>query len=169
MINSFEGEYRVFSNFYGGEDQPLDFTKCPIRINGLQYCCVEVPFHSFKTTDLEQRAAMQDWDARQAKAWGSELPRAGLVRSDWMDINLTVMERLLHIKFRAGSHLADILMNTGGKLLIEGNWWHDNFWGSCQKYCPRCVNKPRLNHLGRLLMKIRTDLQGGADNARQEA
>jgi predicted NAD-dependent protein-ADP-ribosyltransferase YbiA (DUF1768 family) len=47
--------------------------------------------------------------------------------------------------------------------MIEGNWWHDNFWGDC--YCnnksgkhPECL-KPGLNKLGLLLMNLRRYFQ----------
>jgi hypothetical protein len=40
-------------------------------------------------------------------------------------------------------------------MLIEGNWWHDNFYGSCT--CNKCVNKGE-NNLGKILMKIREEL-----------
>ena len=63
------------------------------------------------------------------------------------------MEELLRLKF-AQPYLRDLLIATGEQKLIEGNYWHDNFWGSCS--CEKCGDKGE-NHLGRLLMKLRSE------------
>ena len=49
-----------------------------------------------------------------------------------------------------------MLLLTGGAELIEGNHWHDNFWGICT--CDKCWDKRQENQLGKLLMKIRNKL-----------
>ena len=41
-------------------------------------------------------------------------------------------------------------------LLIEGNTWHDNYWGDCS--CNRCKSKSGENMLGILLMELRDKL-----------
>lgn len=41
-------------------------------------------------------------------------------------------------------------MTTGNAELIEGNTWNDTFWGVC--------NGEGENNLGKLLMKVRTNL-----------
>lgn len=48
------------------------------------------------------------------------------------------------------------LLQTGSETIIEGNWWHDNFWGICQ--CKKCEYIEGENNLGFLLMHIRTEL-----------
>jgi len=48
-----------------------------------------------------------------------------------------------------------MLLDTGSQELVEGNVWHDNFWGNCT--CSKCP-EPGENHLGKLLMKIRSEL-----------
>jgi predicted NAD-dependent protein-ADP-ribosyltransferase YbiA (DUF1768 family) len=62
------------------------------------------------------------------------------------------MYDILLCKFKG--ELKQKLVNTGEILLVEGNCWHDNFWGDC--YCPKCFNRMGKNMLGRLLMKVRT-------------
>jgi predicted NAD-dependent protein-ADP-ribosyltransferase YbiA (DUF1768 family) len=57
------------------------------------------------------------------------------------------MEQLLRQKF-AGPR-AFLLAATSPAELIEGNTWHDTFWGVCDGIGE--------NNLGRLLMKIRDD------------
>lgn len=74
------------------------------------------------------------------------------LRADWEEIKLQVMETLLRQKFHSEINpaLAQLLKNTRDYELIEGNNWGDTFWGVC--------NKVGKNHLGRLLMLIRSDL-----------
>lgn len=66
------------------------------------------------------------------------------------------MEEILKCKF-SNENLEKKLLATGDTELIEGNYWHDNFWGQC--YCSRCKYIIGHNHLGKLLVKIRNDLQ----------
>jgi hypothetical protein len=61
------------------------------------------------------------------------------------------MQGLLEQKFLKGSELRAKLEETRGKLLVEGNWWHDNVYGSC--HCLKCGDKGR-NELGKMLMRI---------------
>ncbi len=62
------------------------------------------------------------------------------------------MRQLLEIKFDLDLNptLAYALYNTGEVDLIEGNTWKDYFWGVCSG-----VGE---NHLGRILMEIRSSL-----------
>ena len=62
------------------------------------------------------------------------------------------MEELLRIKF-SDEFLKQQLLSTGEEL-IEGNYWHDNFWVSCS--CEKCGNRGQ-NNLGKLLMKLRSE------------
>jgi predicted NAD-dependent protein-ADP-ribosyltransferase YbiA (DUF1768 family) len=65
------------------------------------------------------------------------------------------MEYGLRQKFSKPEFIS-LLLNTSNREIIEGNYWHDNYWGSCT--CDKCGNKG-LNKLGILLMKIRKELQ----------
>ena len=47
-----------------------------------------------------------------------------------------------------------MLLATGGEELIEGNWWHDNFFGVCT--CGPCDGKGK-NNLGKILMRVREE------------
>ena len=80
------------------------------------------------------------------------------------------MIKLLRIKFQSPI-LKPLLIDTYPRILIEGNWWHDDFWGYhmgekgkdtiidkcyCWFLCtPGCPH----NHLGRALMHIREELR----------
>ena len=40
------------------------------------------------------------------------------------------MKKILEQKF-SDTELKKKLVDTGNEKIIEGNTWHDNFWGSC--------------------------------------
>jgi predicted NAD-dependent protein-ADP-ribosyltransferase YbiA (DUF1768 family) len=79
------------------------------------------------------------------------------------------MEAILRNKFRSQNPLATLLKETGDELLVEGNYWKDQEWGAIWaeggagkawafKGGQVLVGK---NKLGKLLMKIRTELNDG--------
>jgi len=137
-IKSFSKEFDWLSNFYS----------VPIELDGMWFDSVEAAFQAAKTLDKESRAIIQRAPtAGKAKRLG----RSVVMRPDWNEIRLSVMESLLRQKFHAGGWLALKLVETGDAMLIEGNQWHDDFWGVC--------SSQGKNHLGLLLMKIRNDLR----------
>ena len=52
--------------------------------------------------------------------------------------------------------LVEMLLETGDLELIEGNDWHDVYYGKCS--CHKC-NVSGENYLGKILMKIREELK----------
>lgn len=71
------------------------------------------------------------------------------MRDDWKEVKIDIMLDLLQLKF-SDPILKQQLLATGNAKLVEGNYWHDNFWGTCR--CGRCNNVRKENWLGRLLM-----------------
>lgn len=141
MINIFRDENRFLSNFY------------PVKISfqGIWFPSVEnayVASKSLKRSDWEKVSQMS---AGESKRYGRKTIE---LRKDFDDIKLHLMEDFLRQKF-SYSDLITKLFNTGNQPLVEGNYWHDNFWGSC--YCVKCNNSGN-NNLGKLLMKIRGEL-----------
>lgn len=72
---------------------------------------------------------------------------------DWADRRVGVMAYGLYHKFVMHADLRLMLIDTGIEELVEGNYWHDNFWGDCG--CPKCASIKGKNVLGRLLMNTR--------------
>lgn len=140
-INSFTGFYRFLSNFWPAE----------VWLEGVSYPSVENAYQAAKTTSLALREPFRTYSAAEAKKHSHRL----VVRPDWEQIKLGVMQALLEQKFLKGSELRAKLEKTRGKLLVEGNWWHDNFWGDCSCITRANCVTPGMNHLGRLLMEIR--------------
>lgn len=68
------------------------------------------------------------------------------------------MFKIVRLKFKQNKHLAKRLLDTDDALLIEGNTWHDNYWGDCKCSHPKCSNKGR-NALGEILMEIRDEIK----------
>lgn len=129
----FRNEYWFLSNMY----------PCEIRVNGLVFTCAEACFQSFKTTDLNERKKFQGINGFEAKKLG----RSVSIRSDWNDIRIEVMSRVIHAKFHQNPDLTKKLQDTGDLLIIEDNNWKDTFWGVC--------NGKGYNLLGQILMSER--------------
>lgn len=152
MIDSFKGRWSFLSNFY----------PCEITYKGIKYPSNEHYYVAMKvkndqiikgvyyTSDDVRIMISKISTAGQVKRFGRNLK----LRSDWDLVKLDVMEFGLREKFK-NEDLKKMLLSTGKEELIEGNYWHDNFFGSCT--CPKCGNKGE-NNLGKLLMKIRNEM-----------
>ena len=143
MINKFEGKNFFLSNFY-----PVSIN---IKINGLWFTCptVEHVFQASKTINTEEQREIA---CAPTPGKAKQLGRKVALRYDWEDIKVDVMRQLIMQKF-ADADLRQQLLNTNDEELIEGNWWHDNFWGDC--YCDKCAGITGKNILGELLMDER--------------
>jgi ribA/ribD-fused uncharacterized protein len=140
MIDSFTNEYRFLSNFW----------PCIITFEGIQFPSVEHAFQAAKTLKIgERREIASMLTPGQAKREGRKVT----LRDDWNDVKLFVMRELLEQKFQ-DKVLSQKLADTSPQKLVEGNSWHDSFWGIC--YCGNCMSQG-LNHLGKLLMEIRDE------------
>jgi ribA/ribD-fused uncharacterized protein len=147
-ITEFRGAWRYLSNFHPA---PLDW-------EGIHYPTSEHAFNAGKTLDMATRRDIaRAMTPREAKRRG----RSVQLRDGWDErIRFEVMAEVLRAKFTWDERRVQALLSTGDAHLVEGNRWHDNTWGDC--YCgrPTCA-KPGDNHLGRLLMELRAELQGG--------
>lgn len=143
MIVEFDGENEFLSNFYHS----------PIFYEGIVYPTNEHFFQAMKTLDPEERKKIAAADTPgQAKRMG----RSVTLRPDWERIKVDVMRTGLMLKFTDAA-LAKKLLDTGDEELVEGNWWCDQTWGSCN--CPKHIRTPGRNLLGMLLMELRKELQ----------
>lgn len=85
---------------------------------------MENPFQAAKTLDRDLREDFTYCSAGAAKRRGRRLH----LRSDWQERRVSVMRELLAIKF-GGPDVREHLLATGDAVLVEGNWWGDQFWG----------------------------------------
>jgi hypothetical protein len=146
-IEKFADEYRFLSNFYA----------VPIVIGDDVFPSVEHAYQAAKNpTDVHWRACLIAPTPGIAKrlGWRTKL------RPDWHEIRAEVMFALLKQKFAKGSALAAKLLETGDEELVEGNYWHDVFYGQCNGTCSSGPHVPfGDNVLGELLMDVRAGLK----------
>lgn len=148
MIYQFKDEYAFLSNFFPSPiilEDGVDKFECPT---------VEHYFQASKTPNMEEMLGII---AAPTPGIAKRLGRKCMLYSDWEKIKDKVMKDALIKKF-ADIELRAKLLNTGDEYLKEGNWWHDNYWGSC--LCDRC-NDHGQNKLGQLLMEIRQEIEEG--------
>ena len=147
-ITKFRGQYAFLSNFYTIKKTTVR-GRNGIEYEGLWYPSVEHAYQAAKTLNKSVRRIVASANTPVvAKRMGKCL----VLRPDWEEAKLGIMELLLRQKF-SKPNLSEALLSTGDAELIEGNWWHDEYWGVC--------NGKGENHLGRLLMKLRKELQDG--------
>lgn len=145
VIDSFSGEHSFLSNFF---PSPIQWR----FQRGVVFPTVEHGFVWHKTTNPITRNLIlqKDMTPGQVKRFGR---RNVELRPDWEDIKLSVMKELVFEKFVQNPVLMGRLFDTGDAELIEGNHWNDTFWGVC--------NGRGSNHLGKILMDVRTVLKQG--------
>lgn len=139
-IDSFTGDYRFLSNFYSVE----------VKYDGVSFPSCEHAYQAAKTEDKGKRRKFREGTAGVAKREGRRL----ILRPGWEGMKLDIMLDLLRQKF-AHPHLRRVLLETEDAELIEGNTWNDRFWGQC--------DGTGLNHLGKLLMRVRDEIRAKAE------
>jgi len=151
----FDGpDYRFLSNFYPSE---LILEKLPLDKEvtlPLSYLTVEHAYQAAKTHNMDERE-----EIRTASTPGvtKRLGKRVKLREDWEEIKGDVMFELLVRKF-SDDHpeLQKQLLATGDDQLVEGNTWHDNYFGVCT--CVACGSVGK-NMLGKSLMEVRKELK----------
>ena len=148
MINSFKGKNRFLSNFYASRIE-FRFPIFPPSFHVVSPVLavantVEHGYQASKSVHLDEAFAILTISTPgKAKRGG----RNCVMRSDWEDVKLSVMHSLVWNKFKTHEDLRQLLLDTDGHELVEGNTWGDTFWGVC--------NGVGENHLGKILMDVR--------------
>ena len=146
MINNFSGDYSFLSNFYISPimyfvdlvEMEIPF---PSSENAYQFAKIEP-----NEVTINIISEFQLCTPGQSKRKGQKLK----IRKNWDEIKFSIMEKILRSKFE-DDFLCYKLLATDNQELVEGNNWGDRIWGVC--------NGTGSNHLGKILMKIRKDLQ----------
>ena len=143
MILYFKEENAFLSNFY----------ESPVRFEGINYPTVEHAFQAAKSlsADVRQKIA-----SATTPGGAKGLGRQVCLRPDWEQIKDSVMLECVREKFK-NPELREKLLATGYEKLVEGNWWHDNYWGNCQ--CTQCKSIVGHNKLGKILMQVREEIK----------
>lgn len=147
----FIGRYSFLSNFHTN----------PIVYEGIEYPSAENAYQAHKTDDPHIR---KDWFASplmkpgEAKRFG----RSVKLRPDWDQVKDQIMLEIVRAKFN-DKKLRALLDLTGHSTLIEGNDWHDIYWGICDG---ECSHNPfhhgvsiGFNKLGTILEYVRMEIR----------
>lgn len=136
-IDSFRDDYDFLSNFY--QSSFVDDV-------GYIWPTVEHYYQAHKTLDgIKSQMIAMCHTPGQAKRAGSKVR----LRPDWDEVKTHIMFGALKWKFKQNPELAQKLIDTNDKEIIEGNTWGDTFWGFDTK-----LNKGQ-NALGKQLMILR--------------
>ena len=139
VIREFIDAYAFLSNFYHS----------PVKYRNLIYLNAEAAFQAQKESCEKDKEQYTRMNPAQAKLVG----RNCNLREDWEEIKEQTMYEIVKAKFTQNEALARLLLATGDAYLEEGNWWHDTTWGVC--------NGVGKNKLGKILMRVREELDGG--------
>ena len=135
--------YYEFTNFYRAE----------IMIDGKQWPTTE---HYFQAQKFVGTPYVEQIRTLQAPRMAFNLSRDPQVscwrRKDWEQEKVKVMYKALLVKFTQHKKLQDMLLGTGNRELIEHSPY-DRYWGDGG-------DGSGENMLGKLLMKVRGELQG---------
>lgn len=142
IIESFHDTHYYLSNFY----------EHPMKVNGQSFKSNE---HFFQASKARTPEDFEYVRASPTPGISKKRGREIKMRGDWDNMKNTIMMQGLRIKF-ADPELRQRLLDTGEDTLIEGNNWHDVYWGRCD-----CSDHggDGQNWLGRLLMQLRAELR----------
>lgn len=149
-IDNFRGKYSPFSNF----------SPHTVLYNNILYPTAEHAFAAAKATNKEDH----DWiasapTATSAKHRGGprgENGRTIQIRADWDKAKDLIMFEIVRAKFLQNEGIANLLLETENAWLIEGNWWHDDYWGMVRGADGQWIGQ---NKLGAILMLVREILK----------
>jgi len=139
MIHGFFGQYRFLSNMW----------PCSVRFQGHWFPSVENAYQWAKFTE-DDLIRFQTFSPKDAKKESRFIPMRHASET-WKAYRVVVMRACLISKFSDPS-LRQQLLDTIPRHLEETNWWQDRFWGCDAQGIGE-------NRLGRLLMKIRGEIE----------
>lgn len=143
VIDRFRGKFFFLSNY----------SLAPTPHLGRVFPTSEHAYMAARTDDAGAVAAIA---ATDDPGEAQQIGRAAHPAPDWARKRFTVMEEIVTAKFTNNPDLAEKLVATAGAVLVEGNDWHDQTWGSCR--CDEHRDTPGGNALGTILMVVRMRL-----------
>lgn len=151
-ILSFRDRHFFLSNFYPQ----------PITYHNLTYPTSE---HAYQAEKTDVQTMREEIRLAATPGQAKRIGQKAILRPNWEQMRLRVMEDILRVKFAPDTSCAHLLVMTYPKDLIEGNYWGDRYWGMVQN------GKTYLwegeNNLGKILMRIREDLRRKAIHEQQ--
>lgn len=142
-ITEFKDEYRWLSNFYPS----------PFVYNNIHFATNE---HFYQAHKAVRRDEFLRVASSPTPGAAKKLGRTVQMLDQWDIYKEQIMYTGLSHKFSTHPKLKQLLIDTYPRMLIEGNWWGDKYWGICLK-----TNEGE-NRLGHLQMILREQLLRGA-------
>lgn len=161
-FNISDRAYGFLSNFYPSrlKREHIDDEHVAGHSTWVAFASVEHAFQASKCVEVNEVVKfLGDSSPADAKALGKRVR----LRSDWETAKDAIMEHWVRKKFTQHADLAEKLLATGEEELVENTYWHDQYWGICN--CdgtkkPTCKGGGQgQNKLGKILMKVRTELR----------
>lgn len=150
-IFKFSGTHKFLSNFY---------LNGPFEYLGKRWLTSEHAYQAMKTLDEDEReyirSLRQPWMAKRAGSRYGINGRVITLRPDWKAVCYDTMLEIKRAQFEQNPGMCASLFTTMPSKLVEGNMWHDNFWGDCS--CIQCIRIKGLNLYGKILMKLRDEI-----------
>lgn len=148
VIDKFRDMHACLSNYFYYQVNSCGWV-CPTNEHGFVLAKCATPWDKKRVTDAMVRGSSPG----AVKRMGRHVE----LRKEWDDIKVPVMTSLIDQKFAEGSALSKRLIATYPAHLLEGNTWHDQYWGDCNCLRVECI-EPGQNWLGKLLMVRRAQL-----------
>ena len=128
-----------------------NFFVASLELDGKYWSTTENYFQAQKYIGTPLYKAIQECStAREAFTLSRSPQGSRWRRSDWEEVKQDVMYVALYAKFTQHQELKKLLVETGGRSLIE-HTANDSYWGDGE-------DGSGQNHLGRLLMKLTKEL-----------
>lgn len=155
-ISKFKNEHFFLSNFYPSP-VVIEYMNTKYTLATGEHC-----FQGMKV-------AASLWDPEKTQMWLRKVATAPtpakskyLGRSisidvkKWDEISFSCMRRVQDLKYTQNPELAQKLLATGTRELIEGTEWGDKLWGVDEQ-------GEGKNLLGKILMELRNNLRNNGD------
>jgi ribA/ribD-fused uncharacterized protein len=156
-IFGFFGAYRFLSNFYPS----------PVLYCGVLFPSAENAYQAakFNPKAWYHFLSVSPESAKHIARCESMVPLRRFTDDEWKERRNSFMTDVTRAKYglvRDGEldeeneepSLLDRLMMTGGRELIEANWWEDFYWGVYVDAQGNCKGE---NRFGKILMSVRTE------------
>lgn len=139
----------IFINREDPTDPLASYSKHGFDLDGFHWQSVE---HYFQGMKFAQSGLQEKIRQASHPRLAARIARRNFwkVRKDWNRVQRVVMTRGTYIKCRTHPDVAEALLSTGEKMIVEGSLY-DHYWG-----CGR--DQRGHNYYGKMLMDVRNRL-----------